>query len=70
MVMFLFLMLIIIAAVVLYILYTQGKLGTGDKDPLNVFKKQETPKEILDRRFASGEIGEEEYRRMKKAIDE
>jgi putative membrane protein len=68
--MVLFLLFVIVVAVVLYILYTQGKLGTGDKDPLNVFKKKETPREILDRRFASGEIGEEEYRRMKKTLDE
>jgi putative membrane protein len=68
--MILFLLLIVVAAVVLYILYTQGRLGTGDKDPLNIFKKKETPREVLDRRFASGEIGEEEYRRMKKALDE
>ena len=66
----LFLIVIIIAAVVLYILYTQGKLGTGDKDPLNVFKKKETPREILDRRFAAGEIGEEEYKRKKKTLEE
>jgi uncharacterized membrane protein len=66
----LFLLTIIVAAVVLYILYTQGKLGTGDKDPLNVFRKKETPREILDRRFASGEIGEEEYRRLKKTLEE
>ena len=68
--MMLFLLLVIVAAVVLYILYTQGKLGTGDKDPLNVFKKKETPREILDRRFASGEIGEEEYKRFKKTIEQ
>lgn len=68
--MILFLVLIIVAAVVLYILYTQGKLGTGDKDPLNIIKKKETPREVLDRRFALGEIEEEEYRRMKKALDE
>ncbi len=68
--MMLFLLLIIVAAVVLYILYTQGKLGTGDKDPLNIFKKNETPREILDRRFASGEIGEEEYKRKKKTLEE
>jgi len=68
--MILFLLVIIVAAVVLYILYTQGKLGTGDKDPLNVFKKKETPLEILDRRFASGEIGEEEYQRMKRKLQE
>jgi len=68
--MMLFLLLVIVAAVVLYILYTQGKLGTGDKDPLNVFKKKETPREILDRRFASGEIGEEEYKRVKKTIEQ
>jgi uncharacterized membrane protein len=68
--MMLFLFLIIVAAVVLYILYTQGKLGTGDKDPLNIFKKKETPREILDRRLASGEIGEEEYKRMKKTLEE
>jgi uncharacterized membrane protein len=67
--MMLFLFLIIVAAVVLYILYTQGKLGTGDKDPLNIFKKKETPREILDRRLASGEIGEEEYKRMKKTLE-
>jgi putative membrane protein len=68
--MVLFLLLIIVAAVVLYILYTQGKLGTGDKDPLNVFKNKETPREVLDRRFAAGEIGEEEYRRMRKTLEE
>jgi putative membrane protein len=68
--MMLFLLLIIVAAIVLYILYTQGKLGTGDKDPLNIFKKKETPREVLDRRFASGEIGEEEYRRMRKTLEE
>jgi len=66
----LFLLLIIVALVVLYVLYTQGKLGTGDKDPLNIFKKKETPREVLDRRFASGEISEEEYRRMKKTLEE
>lgn len=68
--MLLFLFILIVAAVVLYILYSQGKLGTGDKDPLNIFKKKETPREMLDRRFASGEIGEEEYRRMKKTLEE
>ncbi len=64
------LFVIIIVAVVLYILYTQGKLGTGDRDPLNAFKKKETPREILDRRLASGEIGEDEYRRLKKTLEE
>jgi uncharacterized membrane protein len=68
--MILFLLVIIVAAVVLYILYTQGKLGTGDNDPLNIFRKKETPREILDRRFASGEIGEEEYQRMKTKLQE
>jgi uncharacterized membrane protein len=65
-----FLFVIIVAAVVLYILYTQGKLGTGENDPLNIFKKKETPREILDRRFASGEIGEEEYKHKKKTLEE
>ncbi len=68
--MFALLFLIVIVAVVLYILYTQGKLGTGDRDPLNVFKKKETPREVLDRRLASGEIGEDEYRRIKKTLEE
>jgi putative membrane protein len=68
--MILFLLVIIVAAVVLYILYTQGKLGAGDNDPLNIFRKKETPREILDRRFASGEIGEEEYQRMKTKLQE
>ena len=61
--------LIIVVAVVLYILYTQGKLGAGDRDPLNAFKRKEIPREILDRRLASGEIGEDEYRRLKKTLE-
>jgi putative membrane protein len=68
--MILFLLVIIVAAVVLYILYSQGKLGTMDKDSLNIFKNKETPREILDRRFASGEIGEEEYKQAKKTLEE
>jgi uncharacterized membrane protein len=63
-------LLLIIVAIVLYVLYAQGKLGTEGKDPLGLFGKKETPREILDRRFAAGEIGEEEYKRMKKTLDE
>ncbi len=68
--MLLFLFLVSVALVVLYILYTQGKLGTGDKDPLSILKKKENPREILDRMFAAGEINEEEYKRMKKTLEE
>lgn len=39
--------------------------GRGWKDG----SRQDSPEEILDRRYASGEITEEQYRRMKEEIN-
>ena len=52
---------LIFLVVMLLFLFRGG--GPGRRD------KEESAKEILDRRYARGEIGQEEYQRMKKDLE-
>lgn len=53
--------LIITLLVLLFFLYQRGGL--------DFLKGDESPKEILDRRYAAGEITEEEYKRIKHSLN-
>ena len=53
--------------VFLYIL--RGMFGQG-RGGGNGSTQQESAREILDKRFARGEIGKEEYEEMKKALED
>ena len=52
--------LVIALLVLLYFAYQRGGL--------DFLKGEENPGEILDRRYASGEITEEEYNQMKRTL--
>lgn len=43
--------------------------GWGIRDEGMRDKKEESAREILDRRYARGEISQEEYQRMKKELE-
>ncbi|GBC57232.1 MULTISPECIES: SHOCT domain-containing protein [Stenotrophomonas] len=43
--------------------------GWGIRDEGMRDKKEESAREILDRRYARGEINQEEYQRMKKELE-
>lgn len=62
--MFMWLILIIIAGIVIYFIFSQGKRTGGPADPT-----QENPVEILRRRYANGEISKEEFDRIKKDLE-
>jgi uncharacterized membrane protein len=53
----------IILAVILYYAF-------GNKDGSRTFVQGKSPREVLDDRFVNGEIDEETYKRMKKALEE
>jgi len=63
-------MMILFAAVVVFCLIwlfrgrMTGGCGSGSDQP-----RRETPLEILKRRYAAGEITQEEFQRMKKEIE-
>lgn len=59
--MFIGLIFLIALLVLLYFLYQRGVL--------NFLKGDENPGEILDRRYAAGEITEEEYKNMKHTLN-
>ena len=57
---------IILLAVVIWAVWYFGKRSDG----FSFEKKNETPIDILKRRFANGEITEEEYNKRKLALEE
>lgn len=59
--MFIGLIFLIALLVLLYFLYQRGGL--------DFLKGNESPGEILDRRYATGEITEEEYKVMKRTLN-
>jgi uncharacterized membrane protein len=59
--MFIGLILLIALLALLYFLYQKGDL--------DFLKGNENPGEILDRRYAAGEITEEEYKIMKRTLN-
>jgi putative membrane protein len=62
--MFTWLILIIIAGVVIYSIFNRGKRSGNPNDP-----QQESPVEILKKRYANGEISKEEFDRIKKDLE-
>lgn len=60
--MFLFLIPLLVIAFFVFKYYQDGEL--------DFTKGRETPMEILNRRFAEGEVDEEEYRKIKKTLTE
>lgn len=62
--MFMWLILIILAGVVIYFIFNQGKRTGNPPDPT-----RESPVEILKRRYANGEISKEEFDRIKKDLE-
>jgi putative membrane protein len=61
---FMWLILILIAGVIIYFAVNRSK-GTGKP----VGSPEESPIEILKRRYANGEISREEFNRMKKELE-
>ncbi len=59
--------IVIIAAVVIGVMYLVRSQGGGNGRPL--IGSSKTPREILDERFARGEIDEKEYNDRKRALD-
>lgn len=57
-----FVWIIVLGVIVLGILLYASKNG-------NTFLKKESPEEILDRRYANGEITKEEYEEKKRVIN-
>jgi putative membrane protein len=62
--MFMWLILIILAGVVIYFILNRGRRSGTPAEP-----KQESPVEILKRRYANGEISKEEFDRIKKDLE-
>lgn len=58
------LLLLVVVAVVIYFVYQQSKKGGGSGLPW-----QETPMDILKKRYARGEITKEEFERLKRDIE-
>jgi len=54
--------ILVLAVIILGIFFYAGKNG-------NKRRKRENPKNILDRRFAKGEISKEEYEEQKQIIN-
>ncbi len=50
-----------------FIFFMRGMFSGGGMGGMHS-NNSETPREILDRRFAAGEIGKEEYEEMKAAL--
>jgi len=61
---FMWLILILIAGVIIYFAVNRSK-GTGNP----AGSPEESPIEILKRRYANGEISREEFNRMKKELE-
>jgi len=54
------LMILIVLAIVIYRLVTAGRAAD----------KEKTPREIVDERYAKGEITDEQYKQMKKELND
>lgn len=61
---FMWLILGIIVAVIIYFVFSQGKRIGNTTGP-----EKESPTEILKRRYAAGEISKEEFDSLKKDIE-
>jgi putative membrane protein len=61
---FIWLILILIAGVIIYVAVNRSR-GAGGRES----SAKESPIEILKRRYASGEISEAEFTRMKKELE-
>jgi putative membrane protein len=59
---FRWMLFIALVAIIAYLIFNAGKKKKDDED--------ETPLSILKKRYAKGEITREEYKRIKKEIDE
>lgn len=62
--MFMWLILIVVLAVVIYFVINRGKT-TGN----SINSTGESPTEILKKRYAKGEISKEEFDKLKKEIE-
>ncbi|SHK74524.1 putative membrane protein [Desulfatibacillum alkenivorans DSM 16219] len=62
--MFMWLIFLVAAAVIAYLVIDRNKKTGGSTGP-----SQESPMEILKRRYANGEISREEFDRIKKEIE-
>ncbi len=64
---------LIFLVVMLLFVFRGGGWGGGGGWPMcggrGMREKEESAKEILDRRYARGEISQEEYQRMKKELE-
>ena len=54
------LLIVIVAAVVIFLMRQTQRMGSGSLGP--------TAREILDRRYAAGEISKEQYEQMKRDL--
>lgn len=61
------LILILIVAVVIYFIIKYLNQNNNGSD---IFKKEKSPLEILNERYAKGEIDEEEYKKKKSMLKE
>jgi len=62
--MFMWLIVIIVIAVVLYLIFNRNLPGGGSRGA-----RGESPLDVLKRRYAEGEISKEEFDRMKREIE-
>ena len=62
--MFMWLIWIVIAAVIIYLVFNLSK-----RNKISIDSAEQSPIEILKRRYAKGEITKEEFDRIKKEIE-
>ena len=60
---------VIFLVVILLIVFRGGGSPMSGGRGTRTHDREESTKEILDRRYARGEIGQEEYQRMKKDLE-
>ena len=60
---------LIFLVVLLLIVFRGGGSPMSGGRGMRTHDREESAKEILDRRYARGEIGQEEYQRMKKDLE-
>ncbi|KAB0581248.1 SHOCT domain-containing protein [Ideonella dechloratans] len=60
---------LIFLVVILLIVFRGGGSPMSGGRGMRTHDREESAKEILDRRYARGEIGQEEYQRMKKDLE-
>ena len=64
-----FMWIIPLIFLIVFLFFMRGIFGQGGGTGQSPGSKPESAREILDKRFAKGEINKEEYEEMKQALD-